>query len=247
MRSHGFTLIELLVVIAIIAILAALLFPVFARARDQARMTKCKSNLRQIGTAIKLYSNDWSGESPPYGNGNDYHDFGRAAYLLLPYVRDEQVWRCPSFNADLQEGYLLQRPSTTIQTYTYQRPNGEMHTIRSDYELTSTGREPGGMYQSSRSLEDEAANPSACTLAADYPCFTAKGKPKIGQYIPRHNDGFQIVFLDGHVGCFKYEQARPHNWPWDFGDPNKSTWCFQYWGWIQFRDYYPDWPNIPRF
>ena len=72
-RDHGFTLIELLVVIAIIAILAAILFPVFAQARESARMTMCASNMRQIGIANRLYINDY-----------DEMWFGVANYDPLP-------------------------------------------------------------------------------------------------------------------------------------------------------------------
>jgi prepilin-type N-terminal cleavage/methylation domain-containing protein/prepilin-type processing-associated H-X9-DG protein len=247
MHRRGFTLIELLVVVAIIAILAAILFPVFARAREQARKAVCCANLKQIGAAVKLYIKDWDGEGPPYGADGNYHDFGRAAYFLLPYVRDEGVWRCPSLTCDLLNGYYEQRPCTAIQTYTYRLPNGDWHTIRSDYELTCMGTWGGGMYQGTRSLEDEAVNPSACGIAADYPCFTAKDMPHVGPYIPRHDDGIQIVFVDGHVAWFKYEHARPRNYLWHFGPEWKESWNWDYWGWLQFRGYYPDWPDIPRF
>ena len=68
MRKRGFTLIELLVVIAIIAILAAILFPVFAQAREAARKASCQSNLKQIGTALLMYSQDYDEMMTPYND-----------------------------------------------------------------------------------------------------------------------------------------------------------------------------------
>lgn len=99
---RGFTLIELLVVIAIIAILAAILFPVFARAREAARTTYCRSNLKQIGNAVMMYSQDYD-ETMPYWGGS--FNQGRYIYWLLdPYVKaldnasaeKKNVWVCPS-------------------------------------------------------------------------------------------------------------------------------------------------------
>ena len=69
MKRHAFTLIELLVVIAIIAILAAILFPVFAQAREQARSTSCLSNMKQIGLSVKMYAQDYDEEFPDGGYG----------------------------------------------------------------------------------------------------------------------------------------------------------------------------------
>jgi prepilin-type N-terminal cleavage/methylation domain-containing protein/prepilin-type processing-associated H-X9-DG protein len=110
-RRRGFTLIELLVVIAIIAILAAILFPVFAQAREKARQISCSSNLRQIGTAFQMYTQDyddalpdrrdlkvslpggympWSGWPPSDPRG------AWATVVLQPYTRNNAIWSCPS-------------------------------------------------------------------------------------------------------------------------------------------------------
>jgi prepilin-type N-terminal cleavage/methylation domain-containing protein/prepilin-type processing-associated H-X9-DG protein len=92
-RGQGFTLIELLVVIAIIAILAAILFPVFAQARERARMTGCLSNMKQIGTGLMMYVQDWDECYPRIR-------FRGAEYVwrnaLMPYVKNMGVFACPS-------------------------------------------------------------------------------------------------------------------------------------------------------
>ena len=90
--TRGFTLIELLVVIAIIAILAAILFPVFARARDKARQTSCLSNVRQISLALMMYAQDHNEVYPRTGGG--------WWYPLMPYVNNEQVFRTPAYADD---------------------------------------------------------------------------------------------------------------------------------------------------
>ena len=102
-RSSGFTLIELLVVIAVIAILAAILFPVFAQAREKARSTACLSNMRQIGTAVTMYIQDYDerypqehpscpnpaiGNAPAgdYDGGLEEEDYGSPFEKIMPYV-----------------------------------------------------------------------------------------------------------------------------------------------------------------
>jgi len=114
-RRSGFTLIELLVVIAIIGILAAMVFPVFARARESARKTVCLSNVKNIALAIQMYLSDYNDTFPPsehrpevteffdtYGDMEDcWNAWGQNPYLRWPvileeYVRNRDVWRCPS-------------------------------------------------------------------------------------------------------------------------------------------------------
>ena len=121
--KKGFTLIELLVVIAIIAILAAILFPVFAQAREKARGISCLSNEKQIGTALMMYTQDYDETFPLQGvlqTGNTYHTmwdywinvpadwrkgvapatmagYNTSAYnSMQPYIKNQQVYNCPS-------------------------------------------------------------------------------------------------------------------------------------------------------
>lgn len=96
----GFTLIELLVVIAIIAILAAILFPVFAQAREKARGTSCLSNMKQILTAEHMYVQDYDETFHRIRNHNFVRQGNKWAFgaqdALNPYIKNEGVWKCPS-------------------------------------------------------------------------------------------------------------------------------------------------------
>ena len=91
MKRRGFTLIELLVVIAIIAILAAILFPLFARVREKARQISCTSNMKQLGLAYTQYFEDYDETFPPssFGNPNGW------AGVIYPYVKSTALYKCP--------------------------------------------------------------------------------------------------------------------------------------------------------
>ena len=121
-RSKGFTLIELLVVIAIIAILAAILFPVFAKAREAARKTACLSNMKQLATAALMYAEDYDENLVPAGsryahqhelciNGDTQYRTGTPwvfwAIMLMPYVKNDGIFTCPDRPADGCWGYSM--------------------------------------------------------------------------------------------------------------------------------------------
>jgi prepilin-type N-terminal cleavage/methylation domain-containing protein/prepilin-type processing-associated H-X9-DG protein len=95
-KQKGFTLIELLVVIAIIAILAAILFPVFARAREQARKAACQSNLKQIGLAVAQYTQDFDESYPAAVNSSNAVGNRYWYEVLDPYMKSSQLLICPT-------------------------------------------------------------------------------------------------------------------------------------------------------
>lgn len=94
LKSRGFTLIELLVVIAIIAILAAILFPVFARAREAARASSCRSNLKQLSTSMMMYAQDFDETMGHTWIDNPGNTSWK--YYLQPYIKNQGVYICPS-------------------------------------------------------------------------------------------------------------------------------------------------------
>jgi len=143
-RRRGFTLIELLVVIAIIAILAAMLFPVFARARESARKIQCLSNVKNIATAVQMYLTDYDRFPPnnkdkefldwldeqggggciPYGYGryNGANPYLRWPVILDEYVKNRDVWQCPSVQHVSSAGWIV--PQYTPVWWWYLRDNG---------------------------------------------------------------------------------------------------------------------------
>jgi len=152
MKRRAFTLIELLVVIAIIAILAAILFPVFARAREQARKASCASNLKQIGLGVLMYTQDYDEKYPLSNMG---YTGGRVYEVLDAYIKNDQVWICPTAG-ELKNGSGTARLYSggygwNICGLTY-APNGNGFGWRPTYQCT-----PGG--------GSDATNVHAVTLA----------------------------------------------------------------------------------
>lgn len=121
LRRAAFTLIEILVVIAIISLLAAILFPVFGRARENARRSSCASNFRQIGLATVQYAQDYDETMPLFSyagfGGYDGLDGARWADMIYPYVKSTQVFDCPSGTKSLATDASGQ--FYDINTYSY--------------------------------------------------------------------------------------------------------------------------------
>ena len=142
-QTSGFTLIELLVVIAIIAILASILFPVFARARENARRASCQSNLKQIGLGFQQYTQDYDGWSPGSTTGNVSWPS-----TIFPYIKSEQIFACPSSD-DTQTSADYVAPATNYQGQTSN--DGSQASLRLvnsglsyAMNLIQTGKSSGG-------------------------------------------------------------------------------------------------------
>jgi len=108
-RTKGFTLIELLVVIAIIAILAAILFPVFLKVQEKGRQTKCMSNMRQLSSAMVRYLDDYNGTFPIPCDGGCSWNILTWRQRLLPYTKSKGILDCPALTL-VQSGWMTANP-----------------------------------------------------------------------------------------------------------------------------------------
>ena len=204
---HGFTLIELLVVIAIIAILAAILFPVFAKAREKARQTSCLSNLRQMATAIMSYAQDYDERFPatairwdgtPGSGGEFMTPYALWMELIQPYCKNWQIFVCPSKTTGTVTGRLS---GTTLPNAAYGGYTGNQCF---GYSWTSSG----GVAMAA--LE----NPAEVIYASEgiYWCTRPYWWPANYALDSRHNDGVNNAFADGHAKWLNIQEARKLNY-----------------------------------
>ena len=224
MNRRGFTLIELLVVIAIIAILAAILFPVFAKAREKARQSSCASNLKQITLGVLQYCQDYDERSlrstigdatQLYTRGNTcsgcFHQYeaglpdaknsgtGVRWLPVAPYIKNTQVWYCPSTGSWQSYGYSRGGDGVAIGTI----PSPVAQVMFGDsYRTGLNGSSVGTSAWLTR-----GSIASCCTTNRTAAENTANPH-RVGDC---HNEGANLSFWDGHVKWIRPNQLQPDN------------------------------------
>ena len=229
-RRRAFTLIELLVVIAIIALLAAILFPVFARARENARKSSCQSNLKQITLGWLQYTQDYDETAIPYsssgGSGGRHVNW---RYVMQPYLKSTQIVKCPSSPGNIRISYTyngsvaqagraladIQRPA---QSPVFTDAIGDGNATQSLGFFCPSGT--GGEVATGRVLNQPNAT--------NWYNAQANGWNGSNNGLPdadKHFDGLNIAFCDGHVKWYHSvhdpSTAVGHagNLPGDLGPP----------------------------
>lgn len=221
-RVRGFTLIELLVVIAIIAILAAILFPVFARAREKARISSCQNNVKQIATAFAMYRSDYDGMMPMdwYLTANNRGI--RWIHAIYSYVYDDNIYQCPSAPTSMDVGWTPPYATTgPFSSYYYAHhflsaeSDSDIRTPSATIMMFDGWFFPEanrstwmtGMFNSWPNTPRDNVTPAQHMAAwingdpnADYVNSSVLSDMR------RHNDGVNAAYVDSHVKWIKSAQ-----------------------------------------
>jgi prepilin-type N-terminal cleavage/methylation domain-containing protein/prepilin-type processing-associated H-X9-DG protein len=219
--KRGFTLIELLVVIAIIAILAAILFPVFARAREKARQTSCLSNVKQIALGAMMYTQDYDEVYPPglvvtngtaqgpVSQNSAFTSFWLTYDVVFPYVMNRQVFFCPSgdegatysgdygFNRNICGDLRTSTSGTAVAMASVQAPADTFLFLDAGgYMVNQTNAStPTGSFWYIPGTWDPTRDPGAVGFGSSPISATYQSDYKQG----RHNQGCNIGYADGHA------------------------------------------------
>jgi len=242
MKSRAFTLIELLVVIAIIAILAAILFPVFAQAREKARQTSCTSNMKQIALSLQMYAQDYDerffasgqlpltkGEPPPAGDGTNIVKMmgGGTSYFVQPYIKNTQIFTCPSDDKQNYWGRSTTGWAWSTESW-WGRPSSYMYRHVFDMD---------GLNQNTTSGTPMASLGHPASMIQMFECsaFHVEKLPLYGgvhptatPVIPPRTRQVVCAFADGHAKVFRLNDPENawdvnHDMNWFLHDPTGNS------------------------
>jgi len=241
-KTHqAFTLIELLVVIAIIAILAAILFPVFARARENARRSSCQSNLKQIGLGLLQYIQDYDEQMPRsfYGSISDSDATTNYKWMdaIYPYTKSEQIFDCPSdalspryrFRSGQNYGSYGQNGAYAAAGDNQTPPRSSGLYLVSLAQLAS----PASTIWATDNNNSDSSKPGGSSggsygffwaNAANNPPITSFGGIRqMNQISERHLDTTNALYCDGHVKAHKLDALSQTKVVNDAGAKNVMT------------------------
>ncbi|MBC7806420.1 MAG: prepilin-type N-terminal cleavage/methylation domain-containing protein [Akkermansiaceae bacterium] len=213
LTKSAFTLIELLVVIAIIAILAAILFPVFAQARNKARQTSCLSNERQISLGFLQYFQDYDEMFPNVKGNSPWTTSG-----VEPYMKSKRLLRCPDDNSI---GWDLVAPAvprvTSYSLNGYLAPGNSNLTHGGNFPELASIQNPANLIFLAESAETrpDGVTPFTGTYfhAHVWNPPASTGHWLVARNLPddiitdRHAGGFNVAYLDGHCKWAKWSQV----------------------------------------
>ena len=210
-KTKGFTLIELLVVIAIIAILAAILFPAFARARENARRASCQSNLKQVGLGIMQYTQDFDEKLPfvEHSGATDgifASNFTCWADPLMSYIKSTQVWRCPS-NSKINSpvDVAANRPTSYVVHMAYAACSGFGNNYAFKHYPTAS---PSSLPEFTNTSETFLTGDSVATAVNYGYAMSPNSANNSSGPSSIHLEGGNWLYADGHVKWLKPEKAN---------------------------------------